>query len=89
MVGAAVKWKIQVDEIVMDDFRQKEFAIVHINGTKDHHIVYPAVNSTFVNFKPHKYYTLKLKGFASYTSYLDAAGWNEIKMCKRERVVAR
>lgn len=89
MVGAAVKWKIQIDEIVLDDFRQKEFAVVHINGTKDHRIVYPSVNSTFVDFKPHKYYTLKLKGFGSFTGYLDAAGWNEIKKCKRERAVTK
>jgi hypothetical protein len=83
MAGAAVKWKVQVDNNNAIKLGQKEFITAHINATeKSHWISYPDFKYNYVNFKPNKYYFIMLKGFQLKTGYLDKEAYIQIKTCK-------
>src|SRR4030042_297467 len=72
MAGAAVKWIVQVDNIITLKFGQKEYAIVHVSTKeKSHYVAYPDMRYNYTNFKPNRYYFIRLKGFALNTGYFD------------------
>lgn len=83
MVGAAVKWQIQVDSNDVVKLGQKEYIVSHISTTvKSHYVTYPDMRYNYINFKPNRYYFIMLKGFDLRTGYLDTKAFKEIKTCK-------
>jgi hypothetical protein len=84
MVGGAVKWKIQVDSNDVFKLGQKESVVVHINtAVRSHYVAYPNFKYNYVNFKPNRYYMIRLKGFSLIYGYLTEETYGEIKSCKR------
>ena len=88
MVGAMVKWKIDVDSITIAKLGSKEYVVVHINTTvKNHIIAYPNLQYNYINFKPNKYYIARFKGFTLNTGYLDKEAYDEINKCDRTKAL--
>jgi hypothetical protein len=86
MVGAAVKWQVQIDNKDTYKLSQKEFVIIHINTIqKSHYVVYPDMGYNYINFKPNRYYFIMLKGFDLRTGYFDSKVFKEIKTCKKPK----
>jgi len=84
MVGAAVKWQVQVGNNDVAKLGQKQYIVAHINATeKSHWVTYPDMKINYVNFKPNRYYMIRLKGFAMNTGYLNTKEFNEIRLCKK------
>ena len=90
MVGAAVKWQIQVDNNPVAKLGQKEYVIAHINTTeKSHYVTYPDMRYNYVNFKPNRYYMIMLKGFSLKTGYFDEQAFKELKPCKKSKPLTK
>jgi hypothetical protein len=84
MVGAAVKWDLNVDNKYVTKLGQNQFVVAHINTTeKSHYITTSNLKINYVNFKPNRYYMLRQRGFSYIADYLDAQAIGEIKECKR------
>jgi hypothetical protein len=90
MAGAAVKWEVKVGDNEVAKLAQKEYLVEHINTTeKSHWVTYPNMKVNYVNFKPNRYYMIRLKGFSMDTGYLDPITYSEIKTCKRYKPSAK
>ncbi|MBN1596998.1 MAG: hypothetical protein JW894_01785 [Bacteroidales bacterium] len=83
MAGAAAKWGVMVDDVLMANLKQKEYIAVHVNANDEfHYFSSPHGIFKFVNFKPNRYYYIKLKGFTMFTGYFNAETLSEFEMCK-------
>lgn len=82
MVGAAVKWKIKVNEGVQVKLKQKEYYVIHLDSRIEGHLFYfPDMRYNYTNFKPNTYYFVMLKGFNMETGYLNADRIDQLNTC--------
>ncbi len=83
MVGAAVKWEVQVGDHDPAKLSQMEYIIEHVNTKeKSYWVKYPDMIINYVGFKPNKYYMIRLKGFTMATGYFTLENYAEIKECE-------
>ncbi|MBN2523164.1 MAG: hypothetical protein JXB24_07800 [Bacteroidales bacterium] len=83
MVGAAAKWGVMVDNVLIANLKQKEYVVVHLNTTvKSHYFSFPDMIFNYTNFMPNRYYFIKLKGFTMYTGYFDENALSDLETCK-------
>jgi hypothetical protein len=83
MAGAAVKWQVKLDTSYSARLGQMEYIIAHINTSEKSH-KFSDGNMTFnyINFKPHTYYKIRLRGFSYVADYLDEQSVNEVMECR-------
>ena len=82
-VGCAVKWGVMVDNVLLANLKQKEYIVVHIDGTqKSHYFSFPNMIFNYNNFMPNRYYFIKLKGFTMDKGYFDENALTELEVCK-------
>ncbi|MBI9054376.1 MAG: hypothetical protein JEY96_11200 [Bacteroidales bacterium] len=83
MVGSAVKWAIEVDKALAANVKNKEYFVIHLDGTqKGHSFFFPHSKFNYTNIKPNKYYFIKTKGFALETGYFNEYALKELKKVK-------
>lgn len=83
MVGAAAKWEVSVDTLFTAKLKQKEYVVIHMDGTaKSHYFYFPDMRYNYTNIKPNKYYYVMLKGFSMKTGYMNETVLSDLKSCK-------
>ena len=83
MVGAAVKWAVDVDKKRVAALKNKEHFIFHLDASKEEHSVQlPNVKFNYNDFKPNRYYYIRTKGFEITTGYFNAESLKEMKKTK-------
>jgi hypothetical protein len=90
MAGAAVKWQVKLDTSYSAKLSQMEYIVAHINTSEKGHS-FSDGNMTFnyINFKPHTYYKIRLRGFSYVADYLDAMAYKEIKECREGKLLRK
>ena len=88
MVGAAVKWKISVNDGAQVKLKQKEYFVVHLDTRiKGHFFYFPDMRYNYTNFKPNTYYYIMLKGFKMETGYMDAKRIDQLNTCRLSKSI--
>jgi hypothetical protein len=83
MVGSAVKWAIEADKKLVANVKNKEYFVVHVDGTQEgHSFFFPHAKFNYSNIKPNKYYYIKTKGFGITTGYFNEFALKELKKVK-------
>jgi hypothetical protein len=90
MVGAAVKWQVALDTSYSARLSQNEYIVAHINTSeKGHYFSDGNMTFNYINFKPHTYYKIRLRGFSYVADYLDPLAAKEVMECKKGKLLTK
>ncbi|MCK5028787.1 MAG: hypothetical protein KAR57_04080 [Bacteroidales bacterium] len=80
MVGAAVKWFVEADKELIAKIKNKEYCVVHMDGTEEgHSFLFPNLKLNYTNIKPNRIYYIRFKGFDIKTGYFNQFALDELK----------